>query len=128
MDFKATGSGFFRDPGAKKAGYPAKFSRRAAGVVADDAVLLRWLLTTVAASRAAHSLTDLDLSARIPPGPQLDAMLAPLVAASANTLRLVRLGVAPIADDGVGKRRRMAAALVSALPLAKVEVFRMQHF
>ncbi|OSX70203.1 hypothetical protein BU14_0856s0004 [Porphyra umbilicalis] len=99
-----------------------------AGVVADDAVLLRWLLTTVAASRAAHSLTDLDLSARIPPGPQLDAMLAPLVAASANTLRLVRLGVAPIADDGVGKRRRMAAALVSALPLAKVEVFRMQHF
>jgi len=30
MDFKATGSGFFRDPGAKKAGYPAKFSLRAA--------------------------------------------------------------------------------------------------
>jgi len=29
MDFKATGSGFFRDPGAKKAGYPANFSRRA---------------------------------------------------------------------------------------------------
>jgi len=28
MDFKATGSGFFRDPGAKKAGYPANFSRR----------------------------------------------------------------------------------------------------
>jgi len=26
---KATGSGFFVDPGAKKAGYPAKFSRRA---------------------------------------------------------------------------------------------------
>ena len=28
-DFKATGSGFFRDPGAKKAGYPANVSRRA---------------------------------------------------------------------------------------------------
>jgi len=28
MDFKATGSGFFRDPGAQKAEYPAKFSRR----------------------------------------------------------------------------------------------------
>jgi len=29
MDIEATGSGFFLDPGAKKAGYPAKVSRRA---------------------------------------------------------------------------------------------------
>jgi len=42
MDFKATGSGFFQDPGAKKAGYPANFSRRAvagAAAAADAAAV-----------------------------------------------------------------------------------------
>ena len=98
-----------------------------AGVAAEDVVLLRWLLTAVVASRAARWLTHLHLIARIPPGPELDAMLAPLVAASANTLRSVQLGVATIADDGVGKRRRMAAALLAALPHAKVKVFPVHH-
>ncbi|OSX74213.1 hypothetical protein BU14_0300s0010 [Porphyra umbilicalis] len=83
---------------------------------------MRWLLDAVAASPAAGRLASLSLDARVPPGAALDAALAPVVAAGAGALRRVALRVKPIADDGIGKRRRMAAALAAALPRATVTV------
>eukprot|EP00168_Porphyra_purpurea_P010418 TRINITY_DN2579_c0_g2_i1.p4 TRINITY_DN2579_c0_g2~~TRINITY_DN2579_c0_g2_i1.p4 ORF type:complete len:238 (-),score=68.05 TRINITY_DN2579_c0_g2_i1:423-1136(-) len=93
-----------------------------AGTGAQDEAFLRWILTAVASPRAAPCLTELHLSARIPPEPELDMRLVPLVAAAAKSLRSVKIGVCPLSDDGVGKRRRMAAALSAALPNAKVAV------
>jgi len=93
-----------------------------ADVAAADLALVRWIVASVGTSRVARHLTELRLCARVPPGPELEAALAPLVTASANQLRTVILGVKPISDDGVGKRRRMEAALSSALPRAKVQV------
>jgi len=86
-----------------------------------DLALVRWVVASVGASRVAH-LTDVRLCVRIPPGPELQAALGPLVAALANQLRTVILGVKSISDDGMGKRQRMEAALSAALPRAKVQV------
>jgi len=87
-----------------------------------DLSLVPWLLAAVVASRGGCHLTHLAVCARVRPGPDLDAALAPFVAAAAGTLCKLELLVQPTGEDGVEQRRQMAAALSAALPGASVTV------
>jgi len=92
------------------------------GDVSADLPLVRWLLAAVVASRGGCHLTHLDVCARVRPGPDLDAALAPFVSAAAGTLSKLDLLVQPTGEDGVEQRRQMAAALSAALPGASISV------
>ena len=87
-----------------------------------DLPLVQWLLAAVVASRGGFHLTELEVCARVRPGPDLDAALAPFVAAAAGTLCKLQLFVQPAGEDGVEQRRQMAAALSAALPGATIAV------
>jgi len=90
--------------------------------ISADLPLVRWLLAAVVASRGGCPLTRLAVCARVRPGPDLDAALAPFVAATAGSLCELELSVQPTGEDGVNERRLMAAALSAALPGASVTV------
>jgi len=96
--------------------------RAADGDESADLPLVRWLLAAVVASRGGFHLTELEVCARVRPGPGLDAALAPFVAAAAGTLERLQLLVQPAGEDGVEQRRQMAAALSAALPGASIAV------
>ena len=87
-----------------------------------DLSLVPWLLAAVVASRGGCHLTHLAVCARVRPGPDLDAALAPFVAAAAGTLERLQLLVQPTGEDGVEQRRQMAAALSATLPGASISV------
>jgi len=90
--------------------------------VSADLPLVCWLLAAVVASPGGCHLTHLDLCARVRPGPDLDAALAPFVAAAAGSLCKMMLAVQSAGKGGVEQRRQMTAALSAALPGASVHV------
>jgi len=96
--------------------------RAADGDESADLPLVRWLLAAVVASRGGCHLKRLYMCARVRPGPDLDAALAPFVAAAAGTLCKLQLFVQPAGEDGMEQRRQMAAALSAALPGASIAV------